>query len=59
MPELMNQDHFRSALENAIQGRAATKAPFSVAWASGKLSASTSRAGQKTTTTTSVLLPTT
>ena len=38
MAELMNQDQFRTALENAIKGRAATKAPFSVAWASGKLS---------------------
>jgi len=36
--ELMNPDQFRTALEQAIQGRAATKAPFSVAWASGKLS---------------------
>ena len=38
MAELMNPDQFRTALENAIKGRAATKAPFSVAWASGKLS---------------------
>jgi len=38
MPELMNQADFRAALENAIAGKAATKAPFSVAWASGKLS---------------------
>src|SRR5438067_8492075 len=38
MAQLMNQDEFRTALENAIKGRAATKAPFSVAWASGKLS---------------------
>ena len=37
MAALMNPDDFRSALENAIKGRAATKAPFSVAWASGKL----------------------
>src|SRR4029079_358306 len=38
MAELLNPDDFRTALENAIKGRAATKAPFSVAWASGKLS---------------------
>ena len=39
MPQaLMNPDDFRTALENAIKGKAATKAPFSVAWASGKLS---------------------
>ena len=37
MAALMNADDFRTALENAIKGRAATKAPFSVAWASGKL----------------------
>ncbi len=35
---LMSQDEFRSALETAIQGKSATKAPFSIAWASGKLS---------------------
>ena len=38
MSQLMNPDQFRSALENAIQGRSANKAPFSIAWASGKLS---------------------
>ena len=38
MAALLNPDDFRTALENAIKGRAATKAPFSVAWASGKLS---------------------
>ena len=37
MPELMNQDQFRDALENAIKGKSANKAPFSVAWASGRL----------------------
>ena len=35
---LMNQDEFRTALENAIKGKSANKAPFSIAWASGKLS---------------------
>ena len=35
---LMNQDQFRTALENAIKGKSANKAPFSIAWASGKLS---------------------
>ena len=38
MSKLMNQDEFRTALENAIKGRSANKAPFSIAWASGKLS---------------------
>ena len=38
MSQLMNQDDFRTALENAIKGKSANKAPFSVAWASGKLS---------------------
>src|SRR3989440_10672995 len=38
MPALMNSDDFRTALENAIKGKAATRSPFSIAWASGKLS---------------------
>src|SRR3981189_225449 len=38
MPELMNHVEFRAALENAIKGKSANKAPFSIAWASGKLS---------------------
>ena len=38
MPELMNHVDFRTALENAIKGKSANKAPFSIAWASGKLS---------------------
>ena len=38
MPQLMNHDDFRTALENAIKGKSANKAPFSIAWASGKLS---------------------
>ena len=38
MPELMNHVEFRTKLENAIKGKSANKAPFSVAWASGKLS---------------------
>ena len=38
MPELMNHVEFRTALENAIKGKSANKAPFSIAWASGKLS---------------------
>ncbi len=37
MTALMNQDEFRTALENAIKGKSANKSPFSVAWASGKL----------------------
>ena len=38
MPELMSRDVFRTALENAIKGKSANKAPFSIAWATGKLS---------------------
>jgi len=37
MGELMNQDQFRTALEDAIKGKAATRSPYSIAWASGKL----------------------
>ena len=37
MPELLNKDQLRTALENAIKGKAATRAPFSVAWANGTL----------------------
>ena len=38
MTELMNRDDFRKSLEEAIKGKSANKAPFSIAWASGKLS---------------------
>ncbi len=38
MAELMSKEAFRTALENAIKGKSANKAPFSIAWASGKLS---------------------
>ncbi|WP_421993807.1 TenA family transcriptional regulator [Roseococcus sp.] len=38
MTALMNHDEFRTALENAIKGKSANKSPFSIAWASGKLS---------------------
>ena len=38
MTELMNRDQFRTALERAIQGKSANKSPFSIAWATGKLS---------------------
>src|SRR2546423_14703265 len=37
MSALMSRDDFRTALEKAIQGKSANKAPFSIAWASGKL----------------------
>ena len=37
MNQVMNRDDFRSALEKAIQGKSANKSPFSIAWASGKL----------------------
>ena len=36
--KLMTRDEFRAALENAIKSQSANKAPFSVAWASGRLS---------------------
>jgi pyrroloquinoline-quinone synthase len=38
MTAAMDRDTFRTALENAIKGKTATKSPFSLAWASGKLS---------------------
>src|SRR6201997_4537891 len=38
MAELMDPVAFRTALEQAIQGKSANKSPFSIAWASGKLS---------------------
>ncbi|RMX05891.1 iron-containing redox enzyme family protein [Corticibacter populi] len=38
MSELLSRDELRTALEKAIQGKSANKAPFSVAWASGQLS---------------------
>jgi pyrroloquinoline-quinone synthase len=38
MAALMDRDEFRTALEKAIAGRSANKSPFSIAWASGKLS---------------------
>ncbi|MGZ5084990.1 MAG: iron-containing redox enzyme family protein, partial [Usitatibacter sp.] len=38
MSQIMNRDDFRTALENAIKGKSANKSPFSIAWASGKLS---------------------
>jgi pyrroloquinoline-quinone synthase len=38
MAELMNHVEFRTALEEAIKGKSANKAPFSIAWAAGKLS---------------------
>src|ERR1700741_1098360 len=38
MPALMDPDEFRTATKTARKGRAATKAPSSISWASGKLS---------------------
>ena len=38
MTKLLNEADFREALEQAIAGKTATKAPFSLAWASGSLS---------------------
>ncbi|HEX2825843.1 MAG TPA: iron-containing redox enzyme family protein [Burkholderiales bacterium] len=37
MAKLLDKDTFRTALEDAIKGKSANKAPFSVAWASGQL----------------------
>ena len=37
MDPVMNRDDFRTALEQAIQGKSANKSPFSIAWASGRL----------------------
>ena len=38
LDHILDPDAFRTALENAIKGRSANTSPFSVAWASGKLS---------------------
>lgn len=38
LDRVLNPDELRTALENAIKGKSANKSPFSVAWASGKLS---------------------
>lgn len=38
MTEPLARDAFRTALENAIKGNSANKSPFSVAWATGRLS---------------------
>ena len=38
MSKPLNPDELRTALENAIKGKSANKAPFSIAWASGTLS---------------------
>lgn len=38
MTQLLDHVEFRSALENAIKGKSANKSPFSIAWATGKLS---------------------
>ena len=38
MAELMTRDEFRTALETAIKGNTANASPFSIAWATGKLS---------------------
>ena len=37
MAALMDRDEFRTALEQAIAGKSATRSPFSIAWATGKL----------------------
>ena len=37
MTELLNEQDFRTALEDAIKGREAKNASFSQAWASGEL----------------------
>ncbi len=38
MSTLLSTAEFRSALEQAIKGKSANKSPFSIAWATGKLS---------------------
>ena len=38
MSQLMSHVEFRAALENAIKGKSANQSPFSIAWATGKLS---------------------
>ncbi|MBE3638167.1 TenA family transcriptional regulator [Mangrovicoccus algicola] len=38
MTELLTPDELRTALEQAIKGKSANQSPFSLAWASGKLS---------------------
>lgn len=35
--KLLDRDEFRAALEKAIQSKSANKSPFSIAWATGKL----------------------
>ncbi|RYM00266.1 iron-containing redox enzyme family protein [Sporolactobacillus sp. THM7-7] len=37
MAELLSKDELRKALEDAIKGNASSKAPFTIAWAEGKL----------------------
>lgn len=34
---LMNKEEFRTALEQAIEGNAVAKAPFTIMWANGEL----------------------
>ena len=38
MTALLNQEDFRTALEERVRGRSANQSPFSMAWAQGKLS---------------------
>ena len=47
MQQLMDHDTFRTALEDAIKGKSANQAPFSKAWAMGKLQKNIWRDGQK------------
>ena len=37
MTKLLSKDEFRKELEEAIKGNHSQKAPFTVAWAEGKL----------------------
>ena len=59
MTEPLSRDDFRTALEDAIKGREASKASFSTAWAEGNLSRHHFARWARTTTTTSVRSPTT
>ena len=38
MTAMLNQEDFRTALEERVRGRSANQSPFSLAWAQGKLS---------------------
>jgi pyrroloquinoline-quinone synthase len=57
MSELMNQEEFRAAMKEAMVGRQARAASFSLAWANGELTREDFARWAETTIITSVLLP--